>query len=217
MYYQRDDYLGEQLLTEAWEEFEDSTREHPSVTDLIYCLTRKYYDVTNPGVVEVSPQTKMMFIIGLGLESVLLTKRRMVFAAGEKYGIHYHIDSLDRDVLVELKTTRMSAKTTPDQFPESWVTQLKSYCYLAETTQAKVAVLHIIPPALNTWEIQFTREELDDHWEWMLKRKRVWDKAVETEIAPAPFVYNLDWECKNCAYKIVCDLQYRRSQEGYHV
>ena len=202
MRFQRNEGLEESLLDEMLERNRDE-RVQPSVTTLIYCLTKGYYD--NTMKIQPSRKTKLYFVIGLGLESVLV-KPKGIQAEGERDGIHYHIDSLDYESLFELKSTRQGPKSTPNEFSPAWHKQIKGYLYASDSgTKATLAVLHIIQPGIAVWELEYEQGEIDYNWAWLLERKVVWDQAIETNTPPTPFQYNEDWECRECVYKTLCE------------
>ena len=202
MQYKRDEGLEELILEEMVQGYQDPTRQHPSVTDLIYCLTRAWYQQAGA---RHSRTTKMYFALGLGLEANLLVGRKTVLAAGEFEGVHYHIDSLDQSLMVELKTTRMAPNKFPEGMPVKWLQQILSYCKTQNTTKAKLVVLHIIQAELIAWDLEFTQEEVDRNWEWVQDRKKEWYFAEESGEAPKEFTFNEDWECRDCNYKVICD------------
>lgn len=191
------------LLNEMFDSFEDD-RTHPTVTDLIYCLTAKYWNTTNQRF-DNTDRSKMYMLLGLGLEKALLSQRQV--ATSRAYtldGIQCHVDSLD-DGLLELKTTRMGPNRFPDDIPGMWLKQMMAYCKVNEVTTCSMVVLHIIQGELVAWELEFDPEEIEDNWKWILERKEIWDHYAELGEAPASFVYNEPWECKDCVYKLVCD------------
>ena len=212
MKYQRDEGLDLQILSEMMAEIDDPTRQHPSVTDLIYCLTKSAHDSWGSKA-EPSRQTKLYFTIGLGLEKALLSGRKVEPIAGVFEGIHYHLDSIDNDVLTELKTTRIGVKKTPDEFPQGWLKQIMAYCYVTNRTTAKLVVLHVIQPEIQSWELEFTPEEVASNWNWLRSRRETWEYFRDREEYPTQFTYNEAWECKECVYKLVCDA--RQMTIGY--
>lgn len=203
------DALAETLLNELMKEIDENRKSmHPSVTDLIYCLTKSYYNTQEdrPGH---SFKTKLYFLIGLGLERSLLTARKGQPTYGVFEGIHYHLDSIDEGLL-ELKSTRANPKKMEaGEFSESWLRQAKSYCKAVGVTEFDLAVVFIIQPEFTVYRIKFDQREIDDHWAWMKARQEVWETAVKTNEAPASFQYNEQWECRDCAYLLLCQTRNR--------
>jgi len=196
------------ILDEMMEEIKEE-RKQPSVTSLIYCLTKGQLDQqygANP-----SRTTKLYFTIGLGLERNLLVGRKKELANGELEGISYHIDSLDNDMLVELKSTRMSTSTKewaeeyfPERIPEGWSKQLKAYCKVTNRLDAYLVVLHIIQPEISCWALEFSQEEIDENWAWLISRRDSWNYFAKSNLLPPPYQYNMGWECANCSYNLIC-------------
>lgn len=185
---------------------EDRSGQHPSVTDLLSCLTKSYYNYSS-GKLEYTKQTKIFFLIGLGLEQALLSTRKEQAIGGQTDGIFWHVDSRDHG-LVEMKSTRASVKKQAGgDFPESWILQTKSYCKVIGTLEVDVAIVYLIPADFRVYRISYSEEEIEDNWSWMLGRKEVWDRAVETGQAPASFMYNADYECKACQYLLLCNMR----------
>lgn len=217
MNYYRNEQLEHELLSEMMDSIEDNTRIHPSVTDLIYCLTKTWLQVNKP--VEHSRQTKLYFAIGLGLERNLLAKRQ----ANEpvllsKDGISFHPDSdtqllVSGSGLIEMKSTRYNVTTktqgdfTPDRFPEGWIKQGKAYCYALGVDTITFVPLHIIQADLRAWTVTWDRQELEDNWQWLLDRRKVWVQADKTGEAPASYQYHMDWECKECPRNLWCQVR----------
>lgn len=203
MHVQKNDQLGNDLLDEMMAEIEeDRSGMHPSVTDLIYCLTKGFFSQYQPIV--HNPQTKMFFITGLGLERALLAKRKEQALYGEFEGIHYHVDSKD-DTLIELKSTRMSQKVLEERgFPDNWLVQTKSYCKAVGVNKVDLAVIFLIPAKLEVYHITYEDWELDENWALMKARRDRWNQAVAEGVPPEPFKWNQEYECKDCQYSMTC-------------
>ena len=220
-----DSSLAQRLLEDVGKEIE-LDKNLPHVTELIYCLTRSYLNRFHP--LPPTPQETLLFAVGVGLEKRLLVGHRQQIT-GEKDGIHYATDFLDYGGLPgELKTTRISAKTasrwlcvtgTPAKakggsifdMPETWRKQILAYLYCNGATEGTLGVLflmgnHAPPfPSLRAWHIEATPEELEANWQWLLERKEAYLMFVEEKKMPPPYHFNLDWECKNCRYKVFCE------------
>ena len=204
MNYRRNELLEDQLLDEMMAEIEDPERkdQHPSVTDLIYCLTRSYLDMSTGS--KPTRQTKLFFTIGLGLEKAMLSARKQIPTAGQFEGIYYHIDSLDPPNMMEFKSTRVKAGTEPENLPEGWMKQIKSYLKTQGQTKVSLVVLHIIQPEIIAWDIEFSQHEIDENWAWLQQRRSEWEVYVSKAEMPTPFRFNEPWECKNCLYLNYC-------------
>ena len=206
MKFVRNELLEDQLLNELMEEIKDPSRGHPSVTDLIYCLTKSYYRLEYPDFAP-SRKTKLFFVIGLGLEKALLRDSKHP-KEGIYESVYYHIDSLDYLNVTELKSTRAKQRT-PDEFPGKWLQQHMSYCKTQGVTMGDFAVIYPIPPELICWTVSYTQNEIDANWLWVQERKAIWDKAQQDKEVPTPFKYNEDWECVSCEFLMLCQAKER--------
>jgi len=183
----------------------------PHVTELIYCLTRSWNDRFD--YIPLAPKEVCLFSIGVGLGEYLLSPHREE-VGGELDGINYSIDfmtlgeegGIAPDQLGELKSTRMSTKKHPDDFPETWKKQLLAYMKGAGSLHAIYAVMYVIPAEFKTWEVTATQQEVDDNWTWMQSRNVIYQDFIQQGIPPTPFEFNEVWECKSCRYKLGCDL-----------
>jgi len=189
---------------------ENREGQHPSVTDLIDCLTKTYYDSEPSNHLEINNKTKLYFLIGLGLERSLLVSRKKLPIYGVTEGIHWHVDSLDEGLL-ELKSTRISPKNAPDNFSQRWMKQVKSYLVANGLKECDLAVIYLVQPEFVVWHLAFDSMELDIHWEWMKRRRDVWNEAKTTRVPPKAYEWNAEggpnsWDCKECSYKIICEL-----------
>ncbi len=201
------DELTSKLLTEMMEGIsEDRSAQHPSVTDLIDCLTKTWYNSEVGSALEFTDQTKVFFLVGLGLEEALLTRRKQMPVSGKYEGVFFHVDSLDGG-LIEVKSTRASVTKTEGQFPDRWMKQIKSYAVTTGVHFLDVAVVYIIPGEFKVYRVEFDGIELQVHWEWMKHRRDVWLQAKENNQPPEAFKWNEEWECKGCQYKILCELR----------
>lgn len=204
----KNEQLAEQLLDELMEEInEDREGMHPSVTDLIGCLTRSYYDAQTSKAAHTT-KTKLYFLIGLGLERALLVKRKGVSTYGVTEGVHWHVDSIDHGLL-EMKSTRANPARGSDGFSERWLKQIKSYLKATGGLDCDLVIVYLIQPAFEVFRLSFTQVEIDTHWAWMMKRKWVWEEHQNLGTSPKAFTYNEPWECRDCAYKLICETKQR--------
>lgn len=210
---QRNDHLASELLSEMMRDIAgDREGMHPSVTDLIGCLTKAWYDNEAGGRAKIEPtdRTKLYFIIGLGLERALLVDRKVTPTYGETDGIHWHVDSLNsggaRDGLLELKSTRANPNKGEEGLSDRYIKQVKSYLAANKLREVDLAIIYLIQPEFIVWHITFDQFELDMHWEWMKYRRDEYNRAKAANEPPKAFQWNEEWECKDCAYKILCEL-----------
>lgn len=204
MKYSRNEALEDQLLSEMMDWMSDD-RKHPTLTDLIYCMTKSFMYSKDKNM-QRSRKTKLFFLYGLGLEKALLIMRggKSLDITPSHMGIQYHSDSLIEKDMIEAKSTRMGIKVEPDEFPMGWKRQAMGYCLAEGIKELDFAVMHIIQAEIQCWHVEFTQEELDTNWEWIMMRKPIWDRAEETGIPPRPFTTNEDWECKDCELLAYC-------------
>jgi len=199
-----------EILGRLVEEYVEE-REFPHATQLIYCLTKSYFDITHN--TKPTNEELLLFAIGWGLERVLLETKS---EPGQKDGIHYSPDFVTlKGGKAELKTTRLSSKKTEGpvyQLPDGWLKQMMAYCYANGGNEYHLVVYHIVgqwrppDPKLVGLTLEFTDEELEENWQTLLARRDFLSNALETSTPPAPYEYHLgDWECKNCRYKIICE------------
>lgn len=217
-----DTHLANRLLTDMNTELVQSGTERAKgihVSQLIYCLTRSYYDQVSP--LPLNPGETLLFSTGLGLEAVLLRPHRKA-ATGETEGIHWSVDGLDYEELTplsEFKSTRLSANRGPEDLPATWVKQLLAYMYGTGEGEAILAILHLMGsyappfPTLKCWHMYATKEEIQANWGWLQKRKKILEEHLAKGIQPKQFTYNEDWECTTgpCRYLLIC--QARQSIE----
>lgn len=209
----RDIKTEESTLQRAYLDIqEDRSKQYPSVTNLLYCITKTYWEHQYGESKQIDDTTKLYFVLGLGLEQALLRYRDETGRSGEKDGIYYHIDNIEDGVVVELKTTRMrtrrgrpSVEIGIEDYSEAWLKQIQAYCKVVGITQAKLVVIHIIEPTIQAWSLEFTLEELNANWDWLKQRKIMLEAAQNSGKAPTPFKYNMDWECGRCQWKVLCD------------
>lgn len=209
-----------EILDKIVEEYVKDERTYPHVTQLIYCLTKSYFDIT--GNTKPTDEELLYFAIGWGLERVLL---RTQATAGEKDGVHYSPDFITlKGTKAELKTTRLSSSKTegPEyDLPEGWIKQMMAYCYANGSNKYTLVVYHLLgkwkppQPKMVGLSLEFAAEELEENWKRILERREILDKALRESTPPTPFEYRLgDWECAHCRYKIVCEAFEIRSRYG---
>jgi hypothetical protein len=183
-------------------------REGIHLSTLIYCLTRSFFDQQD--MIEPTDNEVMLFALGLGLQDVL-TPTSANTPIYEKEGITFSPDmyfEVPNFGMVELKTTRMSSGK--EVLPETWFEYIKGGCYMIGSNIYDLAILHMLGnyhppfPILRSERLTFTKEELQSNWDYLLERKAVYCKALETNIPPEPYKYCKEWECQYCRYKLQC-------------
>lgn len=209
------------LLNDMHKAMWEPDRAQPSVSGMIYCLTKTYYEnnmvLPNPdGSIPVhrNKEQLLLFASGLGLEKVLLYGRQNS-EKGEFEGIQWHVDHIgDDNTFYEIKSTR--ARTLrPDEplsqaISEGWHKQILAYFKVCGITEGKLAVLHLMGnyrppfPDIRVYELSATQEEIDENWTWIKQRAVTYLKFVKENTMPEPFQYNMEFECKYCNWNALC-------------
>jgi len=204
----KNDALAAKLLDEmVAEKLEDRTGQHPSVTDLLRCLTQSWWDAHRK--LEHGKKKEVFFLIGIGLERSILAARKQNPTAGETEGIYWHVDDND-DGLIEVKSFRGNIRKVelPDggfALPDYYVEQVKSYCVMLGVSSVDLGIIYIIPAEFEVYHIEFEAMELAFHRRWLHSRRDVWNQAEAIGKAPESYKHNKDWECKDCQYKLLCE------------
>lgn len=221
-----DPLLHEQLVDIISQEYQLlNPRTGIHASDLIYCLTRSYWNKND--YLPPSEDEVMRFSIGLGLERVIVqyeaTRVEPIAVCGCLHPEEVHVGPYSRcvipgcgcymiwlspDFLIygihsELKTTRWGPTHA---WADTWIRQVMAYCFATGSNTYNLAVLHIIQAVLKAYRITFTAEEVEDNWSWMMYRKEVLIEHIESKAPPKEFTYNEEWECSYCRYKLRCDL-----------
>lgn len=204
----KNDALAKILLDEmVTEKLEDRSGQHPSVTDLLRCLTASWWDAHRK--VENSKKKETYFLIGIGLEKSLLAARKQNPTAGKTDDIFYHVDDFDQG-LIEVKSFRGIIKKVEladgsFELPDYYVQQVKSYCVMLGVSECDLGIIYIIPAEFEVYHVVFDEMELAFHRKWMHARRDEWAKAELRGKAPESYKHNKDWECKDCQYKLLCE------------
>ncbi len=216
----KNDQLAHELLAEFGQRYaEDRTRQHPSVGDLIRCVTRSFYDMHQP--VEQTDQTNVYFLIGLGLEEAILGQRQQLKRNGAYDGVYYHLDSLDAGWF-ELKSTRISPTARKDGSSPGGaegylqhgfaLRQFLSYAKTQGLTELDLGIIWLVQGQFDVYHVTFSQEEVDTNWEWLVQRRDVFNAAMEAGVAPTAFKYNETWECTGCQYNMLCAWNHEREK-----
>ena len=184
-------------------------RESNHLSSYITCRTRSFLDQKQTA--EPTDEEVMLFALGYGLQDVLTPKDASAPLI-DKQGILYRPDMILSTRLVEIKTTRKSAKYhyLDDSLPLTWVDYMLGGCYMTDSNEYDLVILYMMgnysPPFPDIYaETEyFEATEIDANWQKILEHKGVLDKALETGIPPEPYKHCYDWECKYCRYRLVC-------------
>jgi CRISPR/Cas system-associated exonuclease Cas4 (RecB family) len=176
-------------------------RQGVHLTDAIYCLRKAYWNKI--GFLPPSPNEILHFILGLGLQDALLGGDNPSVA--QKDGMIISPDYWDGEVLGELKTTRIGQKRLDaHEFPDGWMKQLMGYAYVLGVDKAFLLVLTIVKPEVYSFILKFTQEELEANWKELTDRAEQLQVALDIGTLPPASIH--DWECKDCRYKLRCDV-----------
>jgi len=150
-------------------------------------------------------------------------------------GIQVTPDALWQDAPWELKDTDQSSTKTIEENPY-WVHQCMNQCYVLGTTTARLSRLENMGnwkwvyrpkdpvkiaalvaqfgedwaehPTISAWKLEFTQEELDRHWQWMLGRKQQFEEILRTSILlpkAKSLASGVEWKCGYCKYTSECE------------
>ena len=221
----RNEVLEAELLREIDASMYDGDRTQPSVSGMIYCLTKTYYknEMAVDGFNQNTKEQTMLFITGLGLERVLLSGRQIA-EKGTTEGIQWHVDHVEIDGtnFMEIKSTRISTNKISkwDDLSEGWKRQILAYFYSKGIVEGDLAILHLMGgysppfPELVCWHMEATQVEVDANWQWILNRADTYKQFVDRQEVPTAFKYNMDWECKTCSFKGLCSARSVLSNMG---
>ena len=204
--------LGRQILEQLVLEYHID-KPLPHLTELIYCLTKSFWDRKDP--LPPTEQEILLFSTGWGLERLLL-KHQKEAHEGEVDGIHFTPDFLAfTDIHGELKTTRQSSKKYDEigagALPIGWQRQILGYMHCLNTTEYELAVLHLMGeyrppfPTIRTWRVSASQFEIEDNWEWLQTRRGHYLDCLDSNMVPVPYSHNEKYECTHCKYKLRCD------------
>ena len=215
MRYEANPRLEQELYTRLEEKYL-TKKPLPHLTEAIYCLTKAWWERTDP----LSPgrDELLYFVVGFGLEEVLLRDPTSPPIKSEQLdGIWYTPDYLSgRDGGVDLKTTRMwpSDGGEPKKgWPETWLEQVMGYAYAMQVQRQEgiptevpfsIAVMYVGKVGLSCFTFLFTWEELVANWQKMQGRARLLLTALAEGRPPTPFKHNREWECEHCCYLSRC-------------
>ncbi len=197
----------------------DSIRPGIHQSQLIYCLTKSYWGLTDPE--PATDKEALLWSIGYGLERVLLRPSEKQPEPLELDGIVVSLDSIHQfGGPIDLKSTRMApaGRKGEDGFmwPDSWKRAFMAYRHVLNVLGARegklpeydfgCVVIHLIQPEMTAWRITYEPWELTENWATLLTRRDQLDSMLAGR-NPMPFMWNEDWECARCTYQLRCGLQ----------
>ncbi len=209
----RNESAETELLNQMVEEMADDTRNDMSVTNMIYCLTKTYLNEHEKRRPLTRRQT-LLFYTGLGLEQVILSEGRtaeVIFSDG----LTGHTDHSNDTELDEVKSTRKKMfDDRPDEIlTDGWRRQFLSYLYIKGLLTGRFIILYLMGtygppfPDIRVYDVQATRDEVFENWEWILARKATYVEFKEKGEVPTPYQYrNFEKECDNCEWAGDCEM-----------
>lgn len=202
----RNPELGRDFLDALTKEYM-TKKPLPHVTELIYCLTRSYYDRQTDALPPTEKEL-LTFCVGFGLERLML-KNQNLMKAGIVDEIHYTPDFLAfSDLPGELKTTRTSVKTLLTRgISETWKRQILAYMHCEDIVEYDLVVLNIIAPELLPFRCMADQEEILDNWVKLTERRDIYMACLKANTIPPPYMFCEKWECNNCRYTLRCQTQ----------
>lgn len=217
MEFQRDESREDFFINDMAVKMHDPTRHQPSVSGMIKCITRTYYEneIKLDNKPSLSRREIQLFSVGLYLEQLMFLGYQN--AVGDEYdGISFHVDHFDADnsILYEMKSTRIKAVHDNDpKITLSWQKQWLAYAKALGITEGYFVLLHIngdyAPnfPDLRVYKVIASQEEIDNNWTWIKQRAITYLKFVKDNEIPTPFEYNESWECKECPWIGICKVK----------
>ena len=189
-------------------------REPGHLSSYVTCRTRSFLDQQQ--TTEPTEEEVLLFTLGFALQDVLTPKNMeppLYHYDGIIYSPDMTISASEAERLVELKTTRKSAKYhyMEDAIPETWQVYMKGGCKIRGTNQYDLIILYMMGdfsppfPMIYCDTFTFSDEEIEENWKILTYNKSILDTALLTGSPPVPFQNCYEWECKYCRYKLVCE------------
>jgi len=215
----RDSAIENEFIERLRDKYIEDRRGEYHYTSLHACLTKGYFDETDP--IPYTREQLIYFSIGFALEEVYLRepallppKRRLVL--GVYMSPDYELISVLGGEL-DLKSTRMGAaddgspkrtKDRPGGWPDTWARQFAGYSvgqilegcdynednwesFIPAYWDYHVGIVYIgFPAQFIAGTLRFTRDELIQHMSRALQRKHLMETFYEQKEVPEPFVFN---------------------------
>ncbi|KKM99432.1 hypothetical protein LCGC14_1148000 [marine sediment metagenome] len=220
MRFTRNPEREDEIIAQFKANMEDDERKEmfPSVSDLIYCLTKAYYkqryfpDLTDRGTI-------LQFYTGIVIEAAIYNVKGTSVqnpTKGKYEGIFYHTDHVAGPVLEEAKTTAMTMKNAPDNIPVYQRKQVLAYMKAEGLTQGRFIIYYksgdysTRTPDIAVWDILLNPDEVEENWAWMLERKQILEDFIARDKAPTAYHYRSELgerECEGCQFSSLCELE----------
>jgi hypothetical protein len=186
---------------------------HASECEL--CPAKVFYKRTLTEMPPLSVMSILHFAKGRLFERMIGAALQPV----EKDGITCEIDDIYNDLLVEIKSTTMDmAKFNPLTCPPWWRQRSKAYCYAHDTDRIGLAVWFLVGESwtkrggdqkigIKAWTLEFTKEELEHNWAYMLEQRELILAHIENKLFPSVgWIQSRlkNFECPSCNFLDIC-------------
>jgi len=170
-------------------------------SDLIYCLRKAYYRLTN---VEPSDAIHVEYmVIGKTLHNIIEESFQYV----EKEVLWNNevvctVDILENGYPIEIKTTRKTIRS-PEEIPRTYIEQLQMAMLAVDKPKGYLAILNVRTADLKVWRFEWESEnEKEAVNNYFLEKLRLLKKAIE--LKTPNLLPTLDWQCPSCEYRNIC-------------
>ena len=185
------------------------------LSDLTGCLNKYYYKCLY-GERPVEDDLLLLFTSGRAIQAWMTGKFEDAPSVTLD-GITCSVDNMENGVHEELKYTYSSSNKPIKQ---QWLTQIMGYCKAHGVREFVLSQWNVMGdwswvykrkdrpvdgrhPVLTSTRMVFTDAEIDENWEWCLRRKQVLEMAEKNRVEPSLIVPDwlgeIDgrWQCKN--------------------
>ena len=193
----------------------DRTGLHAST--LIFCNYKGFFEATDAEKNVMDDRT-MLFILGHAIQFMLYPVTQEESKVFEVDGIRLTPDLIDTSIssyylrLAEVKSTRASSAKFSLYDNPHYTMQMANYCKAVGVLECDFIGFLLAGdykpplPKAACWKVAFTQDEIDYNWEEMLRRKKIFEKALQDNRLPEPLIH-MSWECKYCDYVDVCPIK----------
>ena len=216
-----DDVLKQEIVERMRTRMQGDRSEGVHLSDLLLCLNRPYFkkDVEE----QLTDQQVLLFSMGRAIQDWLTG---VADDADEVQidGVWMTPDYVQSTNPWECKLTYMSDNKDT---PEHWLRQMKSYCKALGVNTFSCVRLGIMGdwswvykrkgvvandehPVLTPLTYTFTDEELEENWDWVVRRREMLEMAIDAETPPSLLfadymgLEDAKWRCKNCGVAVIC-------------
>lgn len=168
------------------------------LTDCTRCIRYSFYEKVDPLPI---PYSRLIaFFVGTSvhekLEKILGKVRSRTVQ-----GIICTPDALTDDQVLEFKTSRLDIEDVYSN--KRYIRQLKAYVHVFKKSIGVLIVIGLYEMDIYTRSFKFTKEELKKNWDFILRRKKLLEQALVTNIPPSVTESDKE-EHSNCEYLERC-------------